>query len=315
MCNKTLTRPSLSRRDFINCGLAASSAMTLYGGDVFSSLAAEGAVPPIVVFSKVYQELKLSFDDAAAVTAEAGLDGVDCPVRPGGEILPEHASEEMPKYVAALGKRGLKMPLLTTAITSPSSPHAEEILRTARKLGTQFYRTGFVMRQQGVSADQQCREIKAQLKELAALNQKIGIGGIVQNHSPAGRAYLGGDLTELYELVQGFDPAQIGVAFDIAHALVVHGEAWRAHFEKLKPYIKVVYIKDVTRERQWVPFGQGEIGRVGYFKLLKDMGYGAPISLHVEFDWTDKGKANTREALAKALRESGRVLKRWLQEA
>ena len=115
--------------------------------------------------------------------------------------------------------------------------------------------------------------------------------------------------------MQGFDPAQIGVAFDIGHALLVHGDQWRGHFEKLKPYIRVVYVKDVKRGGGWVPFGQGDIERTGYFKLLRQMDYRAPISLHIEFDWTEKGKARTREALVKALRESAQVLRSWLQPA
>jgi hypothetical protein len=45
------------------------------------------------------------------------------------------------------------------------------------------------------------------------------------------------------------------------------------------------------------------------------MGYRAPICLHVEFDWTEKGKTKTREALAKTLRDSVRALKQWLEEA
>jgi len=57
------------------------------------------------------------------------------------------------------------------------------------------------------------------------------------------------------------------------------------------------------------------IGRLGYFRLVREMGYRAPICLHVEFDWTEKGKTKTREALVKALRDSVRVLKQWLEEA
>jgi sugar phosphate isomerase/epimerase len=314
MSMRILSRDELSRRQFIARAMAFSSTAALWRGGSLSCLAAGKTVPPIVVFSKVYQALKLNFEDAAAVTAEAGLNGVDCTVRPGGEILPERAAEDMPRYVAALRKRSLGMPLLTTAIASAASPHTEEILRTARRLGVQFYRLGFIERQASVSAEKQCQEVKTQLKDLAALNQQIGIGAIVQNHSPAGRAYLGGNLAELYDIVRGFDPAQIGVAFDIGHALVVHGDQWRAHFEKLKGYIKVVYVKDVTRDGHWVPFGQGAIGGLGYFKLLSQMGYRAPISLHVEFDWTEKGKTKTRGALVKALWESGRVLKQWLEE-
>lgn len=300
----------LSRREFLRATAIASSAAALVSAVALSGLAADKPSPPIVVFSKVYQTLKLNFDDAAALTAEAGLDGVDCPVRPGGEILPEHALEELPRYAAALRTRRLQLPLITTGITSPTSPHAEDILRTARKVGVQYYRLGFLQRQKELPA--QLREVKAQLKTLATLNHQIGIGAIFQNHSPAGRAYLGGDLSELEQLVLDFDPAQIGVAFDIGHALVVHSDNWRAHFEKLKSHIKVIYIKDVTRDGHWVPFGQGDIGKLGYFELLRQVGYHAPISLHIEFDWTDKGKTKTRAALLKALTESTAVLRQWL---
>ena len=116
----------------------------------------------------------------------------------------------------------------------------------------------------------------------------------------------------MYDIVKDFDPAQIGVAFDIGHALVVHGDDWRRHFEKLKSHLKVAYVKDVTRGGRWVPFGQGDIASTGYFKLLKQMGYRAPVSLHIEFDWSDGGKSKTRAALLEALQGSARVLRRWL---
>ncbi|HEY5481292.1 MAG TPA: sugar phosphate isomerase/epimerase family protein [Verrucomicrobiae bacterium] len=305
----------LSRREFIGRTLAASASIPLCAGSALSGLAAETFSPPIVVFSKVYQTLKLNFDEAAALTAEAAIDGIDCPVRPGGEVLPEHVARQLPEYAAALRKRGLQLPLLTTAITGVSSPCAEDILRTAKKLGVQFYRLGFVIRETNASAGKQVREIKAQLKDLAALNKQIGIGAIFQNHSPAGQTYVGGDLAELYDIVKDFDPAQIGVAFDIGHALVVHGDDWRRHFEKLKPHLKIAYVKDVKREGRWVPFGEGDIGSTGYFKLLKELKYQAPVSLHIEFDWTDGGKSKTRPALVKALQDSSRVLRRWLASA
>ena len=304
--------PQLSRRNFI-IQTAASSAAALCGNAAISSLAADKLAPPIVVFSKVYQTLKLSFDEAAAVTAEAGLDGIDCPLRPAGEVLPERAAEDLPRYLEALRKHNLQLPLLTTAITSVSSPHTENILRTAKKLGVQFYRLGFIERQTDVAG--QINEIKAQLKDLAALNKQLGIGALVQNHSPSGRTYIGGNLSELRQIVSGFDPAQIGVAFDIGHALIVHGDEWRSHFEQLKSHLKVAYIKDATRTGRWVPFGQGDVGQSGYFKLLKQLAYNAPISLHIEFDWSDKGKSKTRPALVKALKDSSRVLKQWLAEA
>jgi sugar phosphate isomerase/epimerase len=305
----------LSRREFIARTMTASSTVALCGTGALPVFAAEKSSPSIVVFSKVYQTLKLSFDDAAEVTAEAGIDGIDCPVRPGGEVLPEHVTSALPQYAAALRKRGLQLPLLTTAITSVASSRAEDILRTAKQLGVEFYRLGFIIREADASVGKQVREIKAQLKELAALNKQIGIGALIQNHSPAGRRYLGGDLTELLELVEGFDPGQIGVAFDIGHALIVHGDDWRGHFEKLKSHLKIAYVKDVKRGGSWVPFGTGDIATTGYFKLLRELKYQAPVSLHLEFDWTDGGKSKTRPALVKALQDSAGVLRRWLASA
>src|SRR5690242_18859097 len=108
----------LSRRNFI-IKTAGSSAAVSCASHVLPGFAAEKAAP-IAVFSKVYQTLYLSFDDAAAVTAEAGLDGIDCPVRPGGEVLPERVKGDFPRYVEALRKRGLQLSLMTSAITSVS---------------------------------------------------------------------------------------------------------------------------------------------------------------------------------------------------
>lgn len=306
------TAHGISRRAFI--GQAALATSTL--GWAATTTAAESPAfnPPIVVFSKVYQELKLTHEQAAELTAEAGLDGIDCPVRPGGEVLPDAVRDELPRYAAALQARRLSMPLLTTAITSPASPNAAEVLQTAKKLGVQFYRLGFIDRQQDLK--RQLAEVRAQLKDLAGLNRQLGLGALLQNHSQSGKkSYLGGNLAELYELVKDFDPAQIGAAFDIGHALVVHGDAWRDHFERLKPHLKVAYVKDVKRGTGWVPFGQGEISTVGYFSLLRKMGYRAPLSLHVEFDWAAGGKTKTRAALLAALQQSATALRGWLKTA
>jgi len=176
-----------------------------------------------VVFTKVYQELKLPFDEAADITSEAGLDGVDSPVRPGGEIVPNAQWTICRDTSRSCTEGTCGLPLLTTAITNTASPHAETLLRLAKRLGIQFYRLGFIERQAGAFAAKQMAEVKAQLKDLAALNKEIGICGLLQNHSPSGRTNLfRWDLSELHEAVKGFASEQLGIAFDIGHALVVH---------------------------------------------------------------------------------------------
>src|SRR6266850_776619 len=135
----------LSRRQFLSRSVLAAAGATCAPA-LLPGRADDKLSSPIVVFTKVYQTLSLNFEDSAAITAEAQLDGVDIPVRPKGEVEPERVSEDLPRYAEALKKRGLAMPLLTTAITAVSSPHAETTLTTGKKLGTQYYRVGFLDR-------------------------------------------------------------------------------------------------------------------------------------------------------------------------
>jgi sugar phosphate isomerase/epimerase len=307
--------PASSRRDFFNRTALAASGVALAGS---AALGADepAFAPPLALFSKIYQELKLDFDQAAELTAETGLDGLDIPVRPGGEIAPERAAEDLPRYAEALRKRKKDVLLLTTAILGRHTPHAEDILRAAGKLGVRYYRLGFASVGLEADATKDIARLRAQLKELAALNRELGLTAVFQNHSPGGRTRnVGGDLRELYELVQGFNPAEIGVAFDLGHALIVHGAEWPAHFAKLKSHIQVVYVKDTSKDKRFVRFGQGEFSRTDWFTRLKKMGYHAPISIHIEFDWRGPDQARTREALRQAVQESVSVLRQWLARA
>ena len=298
-----------SRRAFIRkASAAAAFACT---GSSFPGLAAGLSACPIAVFSKIYQELSLDFEGSAALTAEAGLDGIDCPVRPGGQILPERAADELPCYAEVLGRKQLKIHLLTTGITGVASPYAEQILRAAKKLGVRYYRLGFFEPKKDWPAGKQAIEIRSALKDVASMNREIGVCALFQNHSGS----FGANLSDLREVATEFDPSQVGVAFDIGHALLVHGENWKGHFEAIKSHLRVAYIKDARHGASWVRFGQGDIARSGYFKRLQALDYAAPFSLHIEFDWADKGKSRNRESLLQALRESRAVLRQWSDKA
>ena len=221
----------------------------------------------------------------------------------------------MPRYAETLRKRKTGLLLLTTAIQSVATPHTEDILRTAKKLGIRYYRLGQWFHKAGQPEAKLVGEIKAQLKDLAALNKELGLCALFQNHSPGKTKQAGGDLGELHEIVQDSDPDQIGIAFDLGHALIVHGDDWPPHFEKLKGHLKVAYIKDAKKSARFVPFGEGDFKNTDYFTRLKQLGYTAPFSIHIEFDWDDKGRNKTRAALLKALKESAAVLRQWVAGA
>lgn len=307
--------PVYTRRQFLQASATAASALMAAGVFAPSLRAADTFAPPVALFDKVLHQIKLSLEDSAALVEEAGLDGVDCAVRANDQIEPVRVKDDLPRYAEMLQKRGRKLLLLTTAILNPSSPHARDILETARTLGVKIYRVGFLRLPKDSTPAMQIAELKPQLRDLVALNKELGMCAIVQNHSPAGNAaYLGGNLDDMYELVKDFPPAQLGVAFDLGHALVVHGDDWKKHFERLKPHLGVAYIKDADRERRFVAFGEGEFGQTDYFTRLKQMNYSAPFSMHIEYDWAKGGEQN-RAALAGAVRESLAMLRKWVGAA
>lgn len=304
---------SRSRREFLATLALASSTLALRPASLLGAPSAEPAAWPIVVFSKVYQELKLGFDESAEVTAAVGLDGIDCPVRPGGQVIPERAGEELPRYAAALQQRNRKVSLLTTAIVSASSPHAETILRTAGKLGVKYYRTGYWNYEKSSAPEAKLKEIKAQLKDLAAMNKELGTCAILQNH--AGTGLVGAKLLDYWEIVKEFDPSQIAVAFDIGHALNELPDTWPQVLETMQSHVKVAYVKDFKRGAGFVPFGQGSIGQTNFFQLLRKASYDAPVSMHIEYPWASKGKEHSKAELIQAMRGDLQTMKGWLRAA
>jgi len=309
-----------TRRHFLKVAgttAVAWNASRLLPGYETTGPGGEASMPPVAVFGKIFQELKLDYEQSARTTAEAGLDGVDCAVRPKGEVLPEQATEQLPRYAEALARHKLRLLLMTTEIRGVDSPHAREILAAGKKLGVRDYRLGYWMHQPETPAEKLRVEIRSRLKQLAAMNGELRVCGLMQNHSSwsgKGRGPAGGDLDELYDLVKDLDPRQIAVAFDLGHAIIVHGNAWRERFEKLKPHIRVVYVKDVGRSGQFVPFGQGEFGQSGFFPMLAKTNYRAPLSMHVEYVWATEGK-KTQSALAAVLKKNRDVLRQWWRGA
>ena len=90
-------------------------------------------------------------------------------------------ADDLPRYAEALGRRKQKLLLLTTAILSPSTPHAEKILRTAKKLGVTHYRLGYWSYKNQPDRAKLQAEVRAQLKDLAALTCEIGMKGVYQH--------------------------------------------------------------------------------------------------------------------------------------
>lgn len=237
------------------------------------------------VFSKPLQWM--SYDDASALIAEAGYSGVDFSVRPGGHVLPEKVQDDLPRAVEAAKKAGLKVEMITTAITSAKTPHAEAILRTAAKLGVKVYRYGYLDYDVKLGVWESLQKHKVTMKELASLNQSAGIHGAMQNHSGA---RVGAAVWDLYELVRDLDPRWSGVQYDIRHAIAEGGQSWSLALRLLAPWIRCTDLKDFKWDQkpgkatiENVPIGEGIVPMDAYFKLVGELNIGGPISVHLEY--------------------------------
>ncbi len=295
----------LTRRTFLSRASAAAVAACVLP----SALAqAPARRCPIITFTKPFQ--KLSFEDTADVIAEVGYDGVEVPLRAKGQILPERVEEELPKLVEALKKRGKSVGLITTDIFGIDAPHAEKVLRTAKGLGITRYRLGYRRYDLGKPIPPQLDALKPVLKDLAAMNKDIGVVGGIQNHS--GATHIGCAVWDIYELVRGLDPAQLGICFDIGHATLEGGQSWPVQARLMEPWFTCVYVKDFAWERgakgfepKWGPLGGGAV-RADFARWLKKSGYAGEISQHCEY--LDGASAADRAQMKKDLA----LLKEWL---
>lgn len=295
--------PSLCRRDFLGTLATAALATPL------AAIAAPKPASrfPLITFSKPFQDV--GFDRTAEIVAEIGWEGIECPVRAKGQVLPEKVEDDLPRLHEALTKRGLSLGLVTTDIRKVD-PLGERVLRAAAKLGVKRYRTSYVKYDLSKPLPPQLAEWKAELKDLAALNKELGMYGGIQNHS--GRDYIGAPIWDIYELVHDLDPQHLGMCFDIGHATLEGGTSWPIESKLMEPFLTCVYVKDFYWAKgpkgwapHWGPLGDGMV-RKEFFDWLKKSSYQGPISQHCEYLHGDGP-----EQMA-AMKKDCTLLKSWL---
>ena len=292
--------PLHSRREFV--GLMAAGAALPLAGLVSSAGAAEAkkkkaepetplkprtAGPTTIhVFSKPLHWL--SHAETAKMIADAGYGGIDYTVRVAqGHVLPEKVQEDLPRAVEAAHKAGLKVEMITTDITSAQDKRSETVLRAAAKAGVKFYRLGNWNYDLKLGVSGTLEKLKPTLKELAALNGSLGIHGAIQNHAGT---RIGSAIWDLHELLRGIDPKSLGVQYDIRHATVEGGQSWPLALRQLAPWIKCTDMKDFKWEQapgkatiENVPIGEGIVNFDAYFKLVRELDIGGPMSVHLEY--------------------------------
>ena len=298
----------LSRRQFMAGMAAAGAALTLASPSAVLGQSVTKKRWSFIVFSKAFQEL--SYDDTADLVAEVGWDGIECPVRKGGQVLPERIEDDLPKMVAALKKRNCELTMMTTDIRNATDPLSVKALRTASKLGIRYYRLMSFRYRASQPIPDQLRELKPELRDLAALNKELGMCAGFQNHS--GSEYIGAPVWDIFEVIKDLDRQSMGVFFDIGHATVEGGLAWPIHARLMEPLYRSIYVKDFTWQKaardwqvKWCPLGQGMI-HPSFFQNLRKSAFTGPISQHFEYP------IGTGKERVQTMKKDLETLKGWL---
>jgi sugar phosphate isomerase/epimerase len=135
----------------------------------------------------------------------------------------------------------------------------------------------------------QIEEVRRQLKGVEKLSKEYNITAGVHIHSGM---FITAEPTVLWLILDGFDPNLVGAYIDPGHMCVEGGLAgWLMGLDILADKIRIVAIKDYgwfKVKGQWaartVPIGQGLVQWKEVFRILKQINFSGPLSVHSEYD-------------------------------
>ncbi|NRB48959.1 MAG: TIM barrel protein [Saprospiraceae bacterium] len=271
------------------------------------------------IFSKHLQFL--SYKDMAAAAADIGFAGVELTVRPKGHVLPENVVSDLPKAVEAIKGSGLLATHMVSNLLNVEEKVSQQVLTAASEAGIKHYRLGYYSFSKDGNIPQDIKSANKQFKRLAKWNKKLGLKGAYQNH--AGKK-IGASIWDIWQILQGIDPAYAGCQYDIRHAVVEGGQSWETGLRLIKDHIHSIVAKDFRWEKKggkWkllnTPLGEGMVDFPKYFSLLKKYNIKVPVSLHLEYPIGGGAEHGAKQVSKKDQQQVFEFMKKdlkWLQE-
>jgi sugar phosphate isomerase/epimerase len=238
---------------------------------------------------------------------QAGFDGLDLTVRPGGHVLPHRASDDLPRAVAAAREAGAGIPMITTGLTSADDPTARPILATAARLGIRYFKAGYYL-YKWANVREELAQAGHEFRRLVDLAAECGIEAGFHNHAE----YIGGAVWDAATFIEPLDPRWAGYYFDPRHAVAEGGAgAWKSSLKLVASRLKMLAVKDfswVRRDGRWedanCPVGQGMVDWRAVCDAVCASGFSGPVSVHIEYDVPGTTTAEREErVLAAAARD------------
>jgi L-ribulose-5-phosphate 3-epimerase len=267
----------------------------------------------ICFFSKHLPDL--AWKDLGKAVKDVGFDGVDLTVRAKGHVLPERP-DDLPRAIEAITAGGVKVPMITTDLTSAADPRAKPLLETAVRSGVRYFKPGYWLYTSSTDVRAQVAKASEDVIGLGTLARECGIEMGFHNHA----GYIGAALWEIAPAIDRLDPRWVGYYFDPRHAVAEgSGGAWKAAMHLVTPRLKMVALKDFyweKTEKGWrikdCPLGEGAVDWSFVGHTLRDAHFNGPISIHFEYEIDGSTpQERTRRTLEAAQRDLA-VARRFL---
>jgi len=299
----------LNRRDALKLAGAAFGTLVIgRTARAAQTSATPDGRPRLCLFSKILHNRP--FKDLPGLLPKLGVDALDLTCRAGGHVLPEQAGDDLPAAFEALKAADVAVPMISTDITDAGQGNAETIVRTAAKLGIRYAKLGYYPYKDLGRIHETLADVKARLRDVAALFQQYQVQAGFHNHSGQN---VGAPMWDLWQLIADLPPAAVGSYFDTLHATVEGGgSAWKIGLNLLAPRIVMLAVKDFRWEkdarRGWnvrvCPLGEGMVRVEEVVARLKPLGFAGPVSLHIEYgDRQPAVGSNADEANMAAIRK------------
>ena len=244
----------------------------------------------------------LTIEQTCRAVKDAGFDGLDVTLRPGGHVLPEKAEMGLSAASQIAERVGVTLLMASTAVTDTSSPHAEDVFASCAHYGIRKIKLGYWRYRPFGNLVKQLEECVQKLRRIAVLGRKYDVLPCVHVHSGPILAN-GGPL--LYLILKNFDPKEVGAYVDPMHMTVEGGNSgWEMGLDLLAPWVALVGVKnfrwvedgrdELGQQRfrsQYTPLADGHAPLPQFMSRLKQLEYDGVVSLHSEY----KGQSSFRQ--------------------
>lgn len=234
----------------------------------------------------------LTPEEAVQSLHASGYDGVEWRVT----TVPEAAKSEAPSFWgnnrctlaptvedAQRGRTlaqhvGLAIPNLGTYLAVGDLPAVAHALQLAVAAGSPSVRVGVARTDQPGDVRALFAASRAFLAEVEPLARQAGVQALIEMH----HGTISASATAARQLVEGFDPACIGVIHDCGNMVFEGFEEYRRGLETLGPYLAHVHVKNAAYDRpaapgvwkaRWAPLHDGVVDFAALFAALRSVGY------------------------------------------